>query len=369
MSTTLEIFAVTPPGLEQVCAAELAGLGFGDGQPSRGGVTCAGGLRELYLASLWLRSASRLLVRLGEVSARDFPELYRRAVRFPWGRFIRPGTSLEVRASSRSSRLNHTGRIATTLAEACAHALGTEVPVAGEPRQLVVARFEQDRCLISIDSSGELLHRRGYRMAGGEAPLRETLAAGLLLALGWDGGEPLYDPLCGSGTIPIEAALLARRLAPGRQRRFAFMDWPGFRPGLWQVLLTEADRRALAQSPVTIGASDHAESAISLTLDNAIRAGVAADLDCRQVDLNTLQVISGPGLLLTNPPYGARLGAGTDPAIFYRSFGNAVRRVFPGWRIAFLAPDARLARATGLPLRQVAALSNGGLAVGLYCTT
>lgn len=368
MRAALDIFAVTAPGLEEVCAAELVQLGLADPRPIPGGVAFAGGLRELYLANLWLRSASRVLVRLGEVAARDFPELHRKAVRLPWGSFVRPGTPLEVRASSRSSRLNHTGRIAETLAEACAHALGTTVPpalAAGE-RQLMVARFEQDRCLLSLDSSGELLHRRGYRSAGGEAPMRETLAAGLLLLLGWDGREVLADPLCGSGTIAIEAALLGRRLAPGRLRQFAFMSWPGYRAGLWQVLLAEAARQGSEHAPLQIRASDHAAAAVSLTQENASRAGVAADLACRVAALSGLPPSPGPGLLLTNPPYGARLGAGSDPKDFYRTFGAECRRAFPGWRIAFLAPELQLARATGLPLRQVAALSNGGIPVGLY---
>ncbi len=273
-----------------------------------------------------------------------------------------------MRATSRHSRLVHTGRIAATVIAAADHALGRAEAPAGGPSQLVLARFEDDLCQLSIDSSGELLHRRGYRRQATRAPLRETLAAGILLLLGWDGSQPLIDPLCGSGTLVIEGALLARGLAPGRGRQFAFMDWPGFRSGLWQVLLDQAERAAHPARAIIRGA-DRDAAAIAAAGGNAERAGIMNDLElCRQ-PLAELVAPPGHGLLVCNPPYGARLAAGEDLRPLFRQLGEVWRRSFAGWQLAFLVPDERLARATGLPLSRVAALTNGGIPVTLYQTS
>ena len=175
-----------------------------------------------------------MLLRLGEFHARDFEQLRRRASRLAFEEYVAPGRGVRISVACSRSRLRHTGAVAERVHLAIADRLGTDVPVAGadDPgHQLVLVRLVHDRCTVSLDASGELLHQRGWRKLAGKAPLRETLAAALLLASGWDRESPLADPFCGSGTIPIEAALLARRLAPGRGRRFACMDWPGFDAG------------------------------------------------------------------------------------------------------------------------------------------
>jgi len=161
-----ELFAVAAPGLEGVCTRELSGLGIEGVTPVAGGVSFAGGLAEIYRANLWLRTASRVLVRIGSLRTRDFPDFYKKCVRLPWGRFIRPTTRVQVRATSHRSRLNHTDRIAETVQDAIHRALGSQVALGEGPSQIVVVRFEDDQCRISIDSSGELLHRRGYRLFG-----------------------------------------------------------------------------------------------------------------------------------------------------------------------------------------------------------
>lgn len=364
MKKSVELFAVAAPGAGRIVAAEAAALQLPQIVPTAAGVAFHGGLRELYLANLHLRSASRILARIGELRATDFAELYRKAVRLPWGSFIRPGTPLQIRATSHKSRLIHSGRIAETLHAAITQALGG-APLAGGEGQLILARFEDDHCVLSIDSSGELLHRRGYRLRSGAAPLRETLAATILQLLDWDGATPLCDPMCGAGTIPIEAALLARRLPPGSGRRFAFMEWPGFRPGLWQVLRDEAARRAVPLTVPIIGV-DEDPAVLAVARENAARAGVDIDLCCSGIE--DLPPRPGGGLVLCNPPYGIRLGDDSDPAAAYRLLGESCRRAFPGWRIAFLAPDETLARATGLPVSRIAPLVNGGIPVGLYAT-
>jgi putative N6-adenine-specific DNA methylase len=218
---------------------------------------------------------------------------------------------------------------------------------------------------VSIDSSGELLHQRGYRKSAGKAPLRETLAAGMLLASGWDRESPLADPFCGSGTIPIEAALLARNLAPGRGRHFACQDWPGFPSELTARLLAEAESKAKPAAPPILG-SDRDAGAIESAAANAEAAGVGRDIVFSRRAVSDLEPPGGIGWIVCNPPYGVRLRGGGDLRDLYARLGDVLRRRCPGWRVALLCADARLIRASGLPLEPGARWRNGGLAVSLY---
>lgn len=365
-----QFFIITAPGLEEICGTEAVALGLEEVRPGSGGVAFSGGLRELYAANLHLRTATRILVRLGDFKATDFPELFRKALRLPWGSFLRPDTAIEIRATAHRSRLIHSGRIVETVNAAIERALGRVAPSEAEAgfKQLIMVRFEDDSCTISCDSSGELLHKRGYRSIAGAAPLRETLAAASLLLLGWDGSIPLCDPLCGSGTIVVEGGLMATQQPPGRLRCFAFMHWPGYRPGLWQALIGDADRKVVAPAS-NIFASDSDHRVLSVAAQNAKQAGVAEIIDFSCCDLQSLPVRSGPGLVLCNPPYGIRLERGEDLRALYRSLGDGFRHAFPGWTIAFIAPDECLAAATGLEVRTRTRLVNGGLAVALYTAT
>lgn len=360
-------FVVCAPGLETICGTEAVALGLDEVRPAAGGAEFSGGLRDLYLANLHLRTATRILVRLGELKATDFPDLFRKVLRLPWGSFLRPDTTVEIRATAHRSRLIHTGRIIETVNAAILRALGrsTESEVSGGFKQLILVRFEDDLCTISCDSSGELLHKRGYRSVAGAAPIRETLAAASLLLLGWDGSIPLCDPLCGSGTIAVEGALIAKNRPPGRERRFAFMHWPGYRPGLWQALTQDADRKiTLPLAPIY--ASDNDSSVLSLARQNAQQAGVADVVDFNCAELQSLPVRTEPGLVLCNPPYGIRLEHGEDLRALYQNLGRGFKRAFPGWTIAFIAPDDHLALATRLEVQTRARLFNGGLPVSLY---
>jgi len=232
--------------------------------------------------------------------------------------------------------------------------------------QLIMVRLESDLCTVSIDSSGELLHRRGYRLATAKAPLRETLACAVLKASGWDAGCPLLDPFCGSGTIPIEAALLARRLPPGRARRFAFMDWPHFDAPAWEKLSAESGAQPAA-SP-RIMASDRDAGAVRAAQANAERAGVAdaIEFSCRAI--SAIEPPPAPGWLVTNPPYGVRLKGGKDLRDLYAQFGKVLRAGCAGWHAALLCGDARLLASTGLRFQTRLTTLNGGLKVSLAST-
>ena len=362
-----DFFAIVAPGLEPACAAELAALGFAGAAVEPGGIGFAGRLGDLYRANLHLRTASRVVVRFASFRCRDFPGLYRGAARLPWGKFLRAGTPVHCRVTCHGSRLMHTGRVAETLAEAIGRALGRPLPPAGPGGQLVLARIVDDRVELSIDSSGELLHRRGYRTSVAAAPLRETLAAGILGLLGWDGSAPLADPLCGTGTFLLEGALLAANRAPGLERSFAFMGWPGYRAGLWEALCGEARRHA-QPVPVAISGGDADAGALAAARGNLERAGLAEAVALAHLPLSAQAVHPGTGLVVCNPPYGKRLVTDEPLEGYFADLGRHLGRAYPQWRKALLCPEPRLARATGLPLRRVAELDNGGLRVGLYAT-
>jgi putative N6-adenine-specific DNA methylase len=228
---------------------------------------------------------------------------------------------------------------------------------------LVIVRLVNDECTLSIDTSGPLLHRRGYRLETAKAPLRETLAAGLLLASGWDAASPLLDPFCGSGTIAIEAALLAKQIPPGSARRFAFMDWPGFQPAAWDALLAES-RQAIRPDIPPILASDRDAGAVQIAQANAGRAGLAGHIEFSHRAVSAIEP-AGTGWVVTNPPYGLRVSANKDLRNLYAQFGNVLRLKCPAWHIAVLCSDPALLRQIGLPLDTSLSLVNGGVAVRL----
>lgn len=375
--TLLAGFAVTHPGLEPVLASELIRLGLAPGEPVAGGCPFNASFEQIVLANLCLRTATRVLVRVASFRARSFIELERHAKRVDWPRFLGQGVAVHFRVTSKKSKLFHEKGIAERLANAVL-AMGGGVDIAAsragadlEERdvaipttiQRFVVRFHYDECTISADTSGPLLHRRGYRHASAKAPLRETLAAGLLLSSGWDGSTPLIDPMCGSGTIPIEAALIARRLAPGLARRFAFEQWPGVDPTLIAKIRSKVASVALAKSPVPLIGSDRDGGAVAASRANALAAGVGPDVEWRQGAVSTLSPPDPPGWIVINPPYGARVGDRTKLRDLYAQFGNVLRRVCPGWRVAMISADRILEGHVGLRWRNIGTTDNGGIPV------
>lgn len=377
-----ELFAVSEPGLEEFTAQELQGLGLlpfarllstrpqRGAADERGGVEFVGDLRSIYRANLSLRTASRVLVRLGDFHAAAFSELRKKASRLAWERYLVPGQAVALRVTCHKSRLYHANAVAERVAGAIGDRLHQLPPLHkfdGKPDadlpQLIVVRLVRDQCTISVDSSGALLHRRGYRLATAKAPLRETLAAGVIMAAGWDLDSPLLDPFCGSGTIPIEAALMARGIAPGRHRRFAFMDWPGFDPALWEAVLADCDQKSLSRIP-EIMASDRDAGAIQIAQANAERASVA---DCIEFSPRAVSSIEprGTGWVVTNPPYGLRVSAKKDLRNLYAQFGKVLWVLCPGWHVAILCSDLRLLGNIGMSLDSSLSVVNGGVPVKL----
>ncbi|HLF25713.1 MAG TPA: THUMP domain-containing protein [Anaerolineae bacterium] len=368
------LFAASAPGLEPYTAQELRQLNLARVSAVPGGVEFRGSQRDIYRANLHLRTASRILVRLGEFYAAAFAELRKTASRLPWEQYLAPGQPIALKVTCHKSKLYHSdavaerivGAIEDRLGRRVRHLKGNDESETAPAAQLILARLDHDHCTISVDASGELLHRRGYRLATAKAPLRETLAAGMLLASGWDTRAPLLDPFCGSGTIAIEAALLAYGLPPGRARRFAFMDWPDYAAALWQALLADPEQPSTHAVRPIIQASDRDAGAIAAARANAERAGVADRIEftCRAV--SAIEPPAFPGWVVTNPPYGVRVSQKHDLRNLYAQLGHVLRAKCPGWRIALLTNSVQLQKNIGIDFDGGAALVNGGLRVRLF---
>ena len=348
-------FAVAAPGIEPFTAEELLGLGLGPIFREPGGVTFKGDLEALYKANLQLRTASRILARIGNFFyARTFVELQRRAESLPWDRYLTPGQPISLRVTCHRSKLYHSDAVARTISAAIASHLGKSSPLikpddeGDQPPQLIIVRLADDRCTVSVDSSGTLLHKRGYRQAVAKAPLRETLAAAMLMASAWDKASPLLDPFCGSGTIPIEAALLSLGIPPGLHRRFAFMDWPNYDPLCWQEV--SAFNPSPVQDQPILLASDRDQGAVRMSRLNAERAGVASSIEFTCQAVSAISPPQRIGWVVTNPPYGLRLGEGRDLRNLYAQFGNVMHAKCPGWHLGILCSDRMLLGQTHIDL-------------------
>ncbi|BAI76281.1 N6-adenine-specific DNA methylase (plasmid) [Azospirillum sp. B510] len=380
-----EIFLVAAPGLESVLCAEACDRGFANPTAVKGGVTVSGGWPEVWRANLELRGATRVLARIASFRALHLAQLDKRARRVPWADILRADVPVRVEASCKASRIYHAGAAAQRIERAIAEELGA--PVVKGPKSpaktgkdaseedsaaqagaiQIKARIDDDLCTISVDSSGESLHKRGHKEAVNKAPMRETLAALFLRQCGYDGRAPVVDPMCGSGTFVIEAAEIAAGLKPGRSRAFAFEQLASFDPCLWRSL-----RGAGAVTPPSVRfyGSDRDAGAITMSRANAERAGVSGWTDFAHHAISDLTPPEGPpGLVIVNPPYGARIGEGKSLIPLYHAMGQTLRTRFAGWRVGIITNEAALAKATELPFGEDGVtVSNGGIKVTLYRT-
>jgi len=361
---------VCPPGLEELVADELAALGARPGRRGKGTVTVDLTTRRLYAANLFLRCATRVLVRVGGFTVRTFADLERRIGEMDWDAWLAPDTVPRFRVTTRHSKLWHDGAIAERFAAALGP--GPDASTSkGAPTQLVVVRAVDDRFTVSVDSSGAPLHERGWRQATAKAPLRESVAAGLLTSAGWDPTSPLVDPMCGSGTIPIEAALRAAGAPPAADRDLALRSWPCFEPGTWASVSADAGRMrseapvADPDGPPRIVAADRDAGAIEAARANAERAGVADRIEFRVAPVAAFEPPAGTGsgllrgLVATNPPWGGRMGGG-DLRNLYATIGRVAAEQCPGWGIGVLVADRALARQVRPGLTEQLHLELGG---------
>jgi putative N6-adenine-specific DNA methylase len=367
MRPPLSLFAACQPGLEPLLAREIAGLGA---QTSAvpGGVDFSGDVVLAMRAARWLGTASHLVLRVAEFRCRAPGELERKAAEVPWRVWLRADVPLAIRATSRATRVYHTGLIAERVRAAISRALGAAPPTPSAPdapAARLQVRFQRDVCTLSLEATSTPLHRRGYRLEGAKAPLREDLAHALVLASGWTPELALLDPFCGSGTIAIEAAGLALGLAPGRLRAPALEHLALFDAGAWRA--AAAETRPARVAPIS--ASDRDAGAIAAARANAERAGVAHAIAFERAAVTKSAWLAAPesaparGVLVTNPPFGRRVSESRKLETLYQALGHRAARLGAGWRVAILAHDPRLARRTGLALAVAFSTRHGGLSV------
>jgi len=370
-----DFLAVCAPGLEAACRGELSSLGFKGLSVIRGGVAFSGRLEAGYSANLQLRSAGRVLMRVDRFRAGAYEELFSRTRRFFWETLLKPGTPLSFRTVVRHSRAGHTASVEKAVLggiQSRFSELGLEPPKVVEPGgpferlpalQEVYVRMEGNQCMLSLDMSGSPLHFRGYRKDVHHAPIRETMAAGLLLLMGWRHDEPLLDPMCGSGAFPIEASLMGQNRAPGLRRDFAFTRWSCFRRKSWEYLLREAVKSERDASQAPILGRDRDPDAIRAAEENLRRAGIERRVTFEVADFFESKAPFGSGVLTLNPPYGKRVSTGSDPVNLYREIGKKIRAEYRGWRVLILVPGWKAGQALHLNPRGTVPLDHGGFPV------
>jgi putative N6-adenine-specific DNA methylase len=348
-------FAVTAPGLESICRDELLGIGIAEEkmQAVPGGVEFTGRMHDCYRSNLHSRIATRILMRIAEFKATGFGELEKKTAKVPWELFLYPGCSIGITVSTQKSRLLHTAAIAERIHQILAAHLGSQreaPPILG---QRIFVRVLSDRFTLSIDSSGAPLYKRGVKTHGGKAPLRETAAAAILALAGYLPGGPLIDPMCGSGTFSIEAAMMARNLPPGWFRDFAFAGWPSFRPRQWAHLREEAKSRFVqTRRPCILACDKDIDTCRTLvTCLETFDLSPEARVECRDFLYPEGIAFSPetPGVIVMNPPFGRRLGTASQSAALILAICNRLKSSFAGWRFALLVPNPGIAKKLPFP--------------------
>jgi putative N6-adenine-specific DNA methylase len=329
MSPTLSLAAVTAFGLEAVVSRELTDLGMQDLVVEDGRVWFRGDERAIARANIQLRSAERVLVCVGRFEARDFGELFDQTRNLPWERWLGADAAFPVDGRSVRSQLHSTPDCQRIVKKAIAERLKDVhslewCPESGTEYQLEVALVD-DQAILTIDTSGDGLHKRGYRKDGGTAPLRETTAAGLVQLSYWRLGRPFLDACCGSGTIAIEAAMWGRRIAPGLNRTFAAESWSQISASIWEDARSEARSQILPAGSVQLQAGDIDPAVVAQAAQNARTAGVSDDIEFSVCDAGEWSSLPDYGCLITNPPYGERLGSQTEVESLYRTLGRLSR--------------------------------------------
>lgn len=360
-----EIFLISVPGFEATLCAETRAAGFSSAKTVKGGVTFQGGWPDVWRANLVLHGASRVLARIASFRVLHLAQLDKRSRRVDWGSTLRKDVPVRVEVTCSRSRIYHSDAAAERITRAIKEELGA--PIDDNASVCVRARIENDVCTLSIDTSGELLHKRGHKQAVNKAPMRETMAALFLRELGYDGTMPVLDPMCGSGTFVIEAAEIAAGLHPGRSRSFAFEQLATFDAAAWQHLRDGAEVR---DTSVRFYGSDKDPGAIRMSRANAERAGVARLTAFEEQTVSELTRPQGPaGIVVINPPYGDRIGDKARLAALYCALGERLTAEFKGWRVGLITNDASLAKATGLTFNKpFGPVSHGGLRVFLFAT-
>lgn len=364
--TVSRYFAPCPRGLEATLQAELESLGGQDVDLVPGGAHFRGDWATCYRVNLHSRIATRVLWRVGQGRYREEADVYRAAFELPWHEWFDLRRTIRVYVTAVQSPLRSLEYVTLQIKDAvCARfieqfrerpSVNTEAP---DVR--IHAFLDANTVTLYLDTSGEPLFKRGYRRVTTEAPLKENLAAGILRLTGWEPGTPLLDPMCGSGTFLLEAAQIALNIPPGRARRFSFEKLRSFQPKLWAGIQAEARAKQLAPRPLEIYGSDLHNNELLAARKNLQEAGLGEVVRLKQADVLRLSAPADHGIIVTNPPYGIRIGEQNRLAEFYPQLGDALKRNFAGWTCYILSADPRLAKLIHLGASRKIPLFNGAL--------
>jgi putative N6-adenine-specific DNA methylase len=366
-----EYFATVARGLEELAAQELTELGAQDVAQGFCGVSFQGDRELLYRVNLWARLPFRVLMKLGEFPSLDANELIESIQGIEWAKYLNPDLTMAVTVTGKNEQLNHSHFTAVQVKRAITNQqtkqFGDRSNVdIDEPDVRINVHIDKDICTVSLDSSGNSLHRRGYRSAVGDAPLKESLAAALMKMSGWTPDMAFVDPLCGSGTLPLEATMQALNIAPGIFRdQFGFERWLDFDRALFDKLLKDAETGEKKDLELTIIGSDRSFEVIQQAKSNAQKSGVERYIQFAQIELAEVEAPSDSGILLCNPPYGERLGRDEDLGAFYKLLGDILKNRFKGWTAYVLSGNKELAKSIGLRSAQRFPVYNGTLACQL----
>lgn len=364
-------FATCPRGLETLLAGELGALGAEDIAPAYGGVAFAGEFAVCYRANLYSRLASRVLWRVGGGGYRNEEDVYRGALSFNWPDFFGVDRTIVVKMTAQKSPLKSleftTLRIKDAICDRFREATGERPSVdIREPDVRIHAFLTIDTCTLYLDTSGASLFKRGLRKQAGAAPLNENLAAGMLRLAGWQPGIPLFDPMCGSGTILMEAAQIALNIAPGSNRSFGFEKLGNFDAAAWDKLKDAARAAALPPTPLPIYGRDLFGDSLRDAQINLEAAGLAGVVELKQGNVLEVPAPAPSGIIVTNPPYGVRIGEQAELAAFYPRLGDWLKRKCAGWNAYILSADMQLPKLIRLAASKRTPLFNGALECRLF---
>ncbi len=346
MNQTFDIIVTMAFGLEKVVKQELLNLGYQPGRTADGRIELEGGWSDIARLNLWLRAADRVVIKLKEYRARNFDELFDGALNIPWGEWIAPDAKITVVGQVTRSAINSVRASQSMIKKAILESLKKSHQVKLFPESayeaVIKININKDNALLTLDTTGAGLHKRGYRRQTGEAPMRENLAAGLVMLSFWRSDRMLLDPMCGSGTIAIEAAMIARQIAPGLNRSFGCEQWPMVPGNIFEQARTQARDEIRDDITLEIAASDIDPARVADARENASAAGVDDNIEFSQRDVKDIKLSSAYGVMISNPPYGIKLGSQPELITLYKSL-RAVFNDQPGWSIYILTADRQFA--------------------------
>ncbi len=364
--TTFPLTAKTFAGLEDVLAGELKDIGALNIQIINRGVSFQGNVEIMVKANYLCRTALRILKPIASFTVNDDQDLYAGAMKIEWPDVFRIDQTFNVSANVFHSQLNHSHYVALKTKDAIVDRFREKTgkrPWVGrtEADIFIDVHISHDVCTISLDGSGESLHKRGYRIAADKAPISEVLAAGMIKLTGWQGEKDFYDPMCGSGTIPIEAAMIAQDIPAGYYRKnFAFMNWADYNRDLWEQIKNEADLK-IKEADCSIFASDRSAKAVGITRQNLRNAGLHKDIEVKNDYFDSLKPKTNKGILVFNPPYGERMEENGGIIDLYRGIGDVLKQNFSGFEAWIITSNMEAARFIGLRPTARIELYNGPL--------